>query len=73
MVWQCGGWCVRNVDDGMWLCDVVALLWCGGENGPDVVQVNDVRDGVRFGWCGEEEQGAAVLEEGPREERCVGR
>ena len=50
----------------------MALLWCGGENGPAVVQVNDVRDGVRFGWCGEEEQGAAVLGEGPHEERCMG-
>ena len=72
MVWRCGGLCVRNVDDGMWLCDVVALPWCGAENGPDV-QGNDARDGVRFGWCGEEGQGAAVWGEGPHEERCMGR
>lgn len=57
----------------MWLCDVVALQWCGGENGLHVVQVCDVRDGVRFGWCGEEEQGVVVLGEGPRGEHCMGR
>ena len=51
----------------------MALLWCGAENGSDVVQVNDARDGVRFGWCGEEEQGVAVWGEGPHEERCMGR
>ena len=74
MVWQCGGSCALNVDDGTWLCDVVGLQWCGGENVPDVVQLNDVSDGgVRFGWCGEEEQGAVVLEEGQHEERCTGR
>ena len=57
----------------MWLCDVVGLLWCGGENGLDVDQVNDARDGVMSGWCGEEEQGGVVLGEGPHEERCMGR
>lgn len=74
VVWQCGGWCARNVDDGTWSCDVVALLWCGAGNGPDVVQGNDARgDGVRFGWCGGEEQGVAVWGEGPHEERCMER
>ena len=52
----------------------MALLWCGAGNGPDVVQGNDARgDGVRFGWCGGEEQGVAVWGEGPHEERCMER
>ena len=73
MVWKCGGSCAPNVDDGTWLCGVAGLQWCGGESVLDVVQVNDVSDdGARFGWCGVEEQGVAVLGEGQREERCTG-
>ena len=57
----------------MWLCDAVVPQWCGGENGLDVVQVNDVRDGALSGSCGGEEQGEVVLGEGPHEEHCMGR